>query len=193
MMVIGVTGGVGMGKSTCAKLLERRGIAVCDTDELARRVVEPGQPAFEEIRQEFGSEVIGADGCLRRDELAKVVFSDAGKRKRLEEITHSRIRDLWQAGVEAARIEKKTRVAVIIPLLYETDAASHFNFVICVACSASSQYHRLRVRGWNDDEIDRRIAAQWLTQTKMDRADYVVWTEAAEDVHDAQLGRILKD
>jgi dephospho-CoA kinase len=191
--VIGLTGGIGMGKSTAADLLEKRGVAVCDTDLLARQVVQPGQPALEEILAAFGRQVIGPDGCLRRDEVARMVFSDPARRQQLEAITHPRIRDLWRTQVESWRAEGRTRGVVVIPLLFETSAATHFDFVICVACSAASQRQRLAVRGWNEDEIERRITAQWPAQKKMDVSDYVVWTEAGVDVHEAQLRRILPD
>ena len=107
MMVIGMTGGIGMGKSTSALLLQQRLIPVVDTDTLARQVVEPGQPALREIQEAFGPGVIGADGCLKRQELAQLVFSDADRRKQLEAIVHPRIRELWQSQVAlwtAARI-----------------------------------------------------------------------------------------
>ena len=190
MMLIGLTGGIGMGKSTSASLLERRGVPVIDTDHLARQIVEPGQPALGEIRAAFGGEVFGADGRLRRDELAKVVFNDDEKRRRLEGILHPRIRELWMAQAQAWRAENRAAGVVVIPLLFETDAAKEFDAVICVACSTASQRRRLQSRGWDVDQIERRIAAQWPAQRKMDSARYVVWTEGSLDIHAAQLERI---
>jgi len=191
MKVIGLTGGIGMGKSTAARLLEQRGIPVCDTDTLAREVVEPGQPALEEIQRAFGASVIGSDGRLIRDELAKLVFGDPAKRQQLEAITHPRIRQQWLAQVEAWRAASQPRCVIVIPLLFETAAAEHFDFVICIACSAASQWQRLVARGWSEQEIGQRIAAQWPARKKMDLSNYVVWTEAGLDVHEAQLARIL--
>ena len=192
MTVIGLTGGVGMGKSTAASILERHTIAVCDTDALARQVVEPGQPALKEIEQIFGPQLIGSDGRLRRDAMAQIVFSDLGKRRQLEGVMHPRIRRLWQAQVEAWRAEGRPHAVVVIPLLFETNAAADFDAVLCVACSAASQRRRLSARGWSNEEIDRRIEAQWPIQKKMDLSDYVVWTEAGLDVHEEQLARILR-
>jgi dephospho-CoA kinase len=192
MTVIGLTGGVGMGKSTAASLLERHGVAVCDTDALARQVVEAGQPALKDIGQTFGAQVIGPDGHLRRDALAKIVFADPQKRQQLEAITHPRIRRLWLAQVDAWRAEGKSRAVVTIPLLFETNAAPHFDAVICVACTAATQRQRLSRRGWGPEEIERRNAAQWPTQKKVDLSDYVIWTEAGLEVHEAQLLRILE-
>src|SRR4051812_22563263 len=123
MHLIGVTGGVGMGKTTAARFLQERGVPVIDTDVLAREVVEPGKPAWEEIRQAFGQEILGPDGQLRREELARQVFSDEARRKELEAIVHPRIRERWLAQVEVWRAEKQPRGVVVIPLLFETDAA----------------------------------------------------------------------
>ena len=162
MTVIGLTGGLGMGKSTSASLLEQQGIPVVDTDSLAREVVEPGQPALAEIQQTFGRGVIGSDGRLRRDETARVVFADPVKRQQLEAIVHPRIRDLWLRQVEVWRSERKPMGVVVIPLLFETDAATQFDLIICVACSAGSQWQRLLARGWSPEQIEQRIGAQWI-------------------------------
>lgn len=190
MILVGLTGGIGMGKSTSASLLERRGVPVIDTDHLARQIVEPGQPALEEIRAAFGDVVVGAEGRLRRDELARVVFNDDVKRRQLEGILHPRIRELWMAQAQAWRAESREAGGVVIPLLFETDAAKEFDAVVCVACSTASQRRRLQSRGWDADQIDGRIAAQWSVQRKMDLSRYVVWTEGSLDIHEAQLERI---
>ncbi len=190
MKLFGITGGTGMGKSTSARLLAQRGWPVIDTDLLARRVVEPGQPALDEIRSAFGNEVIAATGQLRRDELARKVFSDKSALEKLEAILHPRIRKLWQAEVEKWRVEGHAAGAVVIPLLFETNAQSEFDTVICVACSPGTQWKRLSDR-WNDEQIKQRLAAQWPAEKKMAQADVVVWTDTALEVHAAQLDRII--
>ncbi len=192
MKVLGLTGGIGMGKSTADQLLRERGVAVVDTDLLARQLVEPGQPALGEIQQTFGPEFVDADARLRREELARRVFADAVARRQLEDILHPRIRALWMAQVEAWRAEGRPVAVVVIPLLFETDAASHFDATVCVACSAATQRQRLQARGWTAEQIEQRIQAQWPVEKKMALADFVVWTEAGLDVHAAQLDRILK-
>lgn len=192
MMVMGLTGGIGMGKSTSALLLQQRLIPVVDTDTLARQIVEPGQPALREIQQAFGGGVIGGDGRLLREEMARLAFADEAVRKELEAIVHPRIRELWQSQVALWKAECRTRCVVVIPLLYETIAASHFDSILCVACSGASQWQRLIARGWTAEQIQQRLAAQWPIQRKMDLANYVVWTEAGLDTHAAQLERILK-
>lgn len=192
MKALGLTGGVGMGKSTCAQLLRDRGLPVVDTDDLARQVVESGQPALAEVRQAFGDEIVGPDGRLRRGELARRVFADAAARARLENILHPPIRALWHAQVETWRAEGRPLAVVVIPLLFETGAEAELDTKICVACSAATQRARLLARGWSPEQIEQRVRAQWPIGQKIARADYLVWTEAGLDVHAAQLERILR-
>ena len=147
MKTFGLTGGIGMGKSTAADLLCRRGFPVVDSDVIAREIVEPGQPALAEIRQLFGRELLGDDGRLRRDELARRVFADASARRKLEEILHPRIRAVWRSQLQSWRAEGRPAAIALIPLLFETDAARHCDATICAACSAKTQRQRLRKRG----------------------------------------------
>jgi dephospho-CoA kinase len=192
MKVIGLTGGIGMGKSAAAGFLREHGLPVVDTDLIARQLVEPGKPALAEIKSAFGPEIIAPDGCLRRDELARRVFADTAARKKLEAILHPRIRTRWKEQIESWRVESRPLAVVVIPLLFETNATAEFDRIICVACSASTQRKRLQSRGWDADQMDQRIAAQWPVEKKMDLADHVVWTEAGLDVHASQLDRILR-
>jgi dephospho-CoA kinase len=189
--LFGVTGGVGMGKSTAGRLLEQRGIAVADTDLIARQLTEPGQPALAEIAQRFGPQVLSADGQLNRAELARVVFADAAARAGLEAILHPRIRAAWQAEAQGWRAAGRSGGAILIPLLFETEAAPVFDAVICVACTEASQRRRLRLRGWDDDQIRQRLAAQWPVEMKMARSDFVVWTDTTLETHAAQLERVV--
>ncbi len=190
MKLFGLTGGIGMGKSTAAELL-RPQVAVVDTDDLARQVVEPGQPALAEVRARFGPEILASNGRLRRDELARRVFADEAARLQLEAILHPRIRARWQAQVETWRAEGKSMGVVVIPLLFETRAEAFFDATICLACTAATQHQRLRARGWTAEQIGQRIQAQWPVEKKMALADFVVWTEGSVAVHAQQLGRIF--
>ena len=191
MKLFGLTGGLGMGKSTTARFLRERGAQIVDTDELARQLVQPGQPALAEIQAVFGKNIIAPNGELRRDELARIVFADAAARKKLEAILHPRIQERWLAQIEIWRRENRALAVVVIPLLFETRAESHFDKIICVACSAATQRDRLLERGWTLEQIEQRIAAQWPVEQKIARADFVVWTEGALDAHAQQLDRIL--
>ena len=192
MLVVGLTGGIGMGKSACAKLLQERSIPVVDTDELARQVVQPGQPALGEIRGAFGAQVMAPQGTLRRDELARLVFADDAARKTLEGILHPRIRELWRSQVESWRAEGRALAIIVIPLLFETGAEKELDATICIACSDQTQRERLSVRGWSPTQIAQRIRTQWPIEQKLAKADYVIWTEGGLDLHAEQLERILR-
>ena len=191
MRLFGLTGGVGMGKSTAAVFFQRQGVRVVDTDEIARELVQPGQPALVEIRRHFGSVVFSANGELNRAALARVVFAGESERKKLEAILHPRIREAWSAQVETWRQEKCPLALVVIPLLFETQAENHFNRIICVACSAASQHDRLLQRGWTPEQIRQRLAAQLPVEQKIARSHFVIWTEGALAVCSRQVKSIL--
>lgn len=180
-----------MGKSTVAQLLERRGVPVVDTDVLARKVVEPGQPALAAIQEMFGAAVLAPDGSLRREELARRVFSSDISRRQLEAILHPRIRALWQAQVDQWKTTGVRIGVVVIPLLFETNVAKQFDKVICMACSAATQQQRLTTRGWSAEQIQQRNAAQWPIEKKLTLADFVIWTEGSPEVTAAQVDRLL--
>jgi dephospho-CoA kinase len=191
MKVFGLTGGIGMGKSTCAQLLRARGIPMVDTDDLARIVVEPGQPALAEIRAAFGQQMITKEGQLNRGELARAVFPDPAARKGLESILHPRIRALWRAQVKDWQSQNHPLGVVVIPLLFETGAEAELDATICLACSETTQRQRLSARGWSREQIDQRLCAQWPIEQKLAKSDFVIWTEAGLNVHAEQLDRIL--
>lgn len=180
-----------MGKSTAAVILQKLGVPVIDTDQIARDLVQPGQPALAEIVREFGDHLLTDKGELLRHQLAAEVFSDSAKRARLEAFLHPRIREVWFTAATGWRAENKTAAAVIIPLLFETNVQSAFTAVVCLACSHETQIQRLRQRGWNDDEIKNRIASQWPVERKVVQSNYVVWTDTTVEMHEAQLKRLL--
>ena len=191
MKVLGLTGGIGMGKSACAQLLQWRGALVVDTDDLARQVVAPGQPALAELQRTFGAEIVAPEGELKRDVVARLVFADAGARKQLEAILHPRIHELWRAQLQTWRAEGRPLAVVVIPLLFETQVESEFDAILCVACSAATQRERLLARGWPLEQIEQRNAAQLPVEAKMLRSNYVIWTEAGMDVHAQQVYRVV--
>jgi dephospho-CoA kinase len=192
MKLFGLTGGIGMGKSAAALILNQRGVWTVDTDELARNVVAPMQPALAEIQRAFGDEVISAEGTLRRDVLARIVFSDPVARQKLEAITHPLIREEWKKLVGTWRTMGLKAGCVVIPLLFETNAESEFDATICVACSAATQRQRLAVRGWGIEQTAQRIAAQFPVEQKIAKSNFVVWNEGGLEILAAQLDLILK-
>lgn len=182
-----------MGKSTAASYLRATGIALLDSDDLARDVVGPGQPALDEIQGTFGRHIITPQGELNREELARIVFTDPEARRRLEAITHPRIKQLWEQHLATWRRNGERFGVVVIPLLYEVGMEAGFDEVVCVACSAPTQLARLRARGWSPAECQQRIAAQMPSSEKLARAHHVVWTEGAEELTRAQLDRLFAD
>jgi len=190
MKLCGLTGGVGMGKSTAAALFVQHGARVVDTDDLARDLVRPGQPALVEIQNAFGQNLLTPEGGLKRDEMARLVFADPAARTRLEAILHPRIRDAWLAQVALWQTENVPLGLVVIPLLFETAAENHFSKIICAACSPAAQRARLLTRGWSPEQIQQRIAAQWPIEQKIARAHFVLWTEGLLATHAQQVARI---
>ncbi len=180
-----------MGKSTVAEYLSRSGEWVVDTDVLARELVAPGQPALDEIARTFGNRVLSVDGSLDRAALAEIVFEDEARRRVLESILHPRIRAAWKEWAENCSAKGAHRAVVVIPLLFETGAEKELDLTLCVACSTGLQARRLSVRGWHNEEIARRIAAQMPIREKMERAHRIVWNEAGLDVCEEQAARIL--
>ena len=191
MIRLGLTGGVGMGKSTASHFLCDLGFKVADTDDIARTLVEPGKPALEDIVKAFGKEVLQDNGALNRVKTAELVFSDDSKRLKLEDILHPLIRENWEIRLNEWSAQNEKLGVVVIPLLYETECERYFDKVVCIACSKDIQRQRLRQRGWSDLEIDQRIKAQLLIGEKMSRADYVVWTNGAIDTHANQWKELI--
>ncbi|HSH16262.1 MAG TPA: dephospho-CoA kinase [Verrucomicrobiae bacterium] len=192
MIKLGLTGGVATGKSAVAAMLAARKIPVLDTDELARRFTQPGQPALQQIVARFGPGMLDEAGALRRGELAARVFANVDERRQLEEILHPLIRSAWLRQLVDWRETGEPIGCVVIPLLYETRCETEFDAVICTGCSAGTQQERLRQRGWSAEQINGRLAAQLPLRTKLERADFVIWTEGSLATTEAQLDEVLR-
>jgi dephospho-CoA kinase len=191
--LLGITGGVGMGKSTAGELLLEVGVRVVDTDLLAREESKPGSFGFARIVEAFGPDVVDASGTLNRSQLAKLVFGNPEARQRLEGILHPLIFSRWRAVVANWRATDVQVGAVVIPLLFEKEYAAHFDAVVCVACTQATQGRRLIGRGWTPSDAEARVAAQMPVTDKMARANYVIWTEGSLDSHRRQWTKVLAD
>jgi dephospho-CoA kinase len=189
--IYGLTGGVGMGKTAAGRLLNTLGVQSIDSDGLARKVVEPGQPALDEIKNNFGEEVLDYQGRLDRSKMASIIFGDEVQRRRLEDIIHPRVKELRVKQVAEWRADNVGVGIVIIPLLYEVKAEVEFDKIICIACAPNTQFKRLRDRGWSDDQIKARVSAQMDISEKMDRSDHLVWNEGVKSVMCEQLKQII--
>jgi dephospho-CoA kinase len=175
MRLIGLTGGIGSGKSTVDRMLVARGAALVDADVLAREVVEPGTPGLAEIAAEFGPGVLLPDGRLDRAALGAVVFSDAARRERLNAITHPRVGALMHERVAAALASGAPLVVVDVPLLFEGSRQSQFEGVMLVWVPAEVQLRRLVERdGMGEAEARARIAAQMPIDDKRALATWVI-------------------
>lgn len=183
-----ITGGIGCGKSLAGETLASLGVAVLDSDQVAHELL-AGDPAVREaIRSRFGPSVF-TDGTVNRRALGSVVFTDEHARKDLEAILHPRIRirtDEWLAAQPSSQ-----PAAVIIPLLYEVGRDRDFPLVACVACSPEVQHQRLRQRGWTEQEIQRRLAAQLPVEEKIKRAQVVIWNDGSKEAQADQWKLVL--
>lgn len=191
MKRIGITGGIGSGKSTGASYLMGLGFPVLDTDDVARSVVAPGSEGLSEVVAEFGEGILARDGSLDRAALAGVVFTDPNARVRLEGLLHPRIQRVWTDFLSARETDGARAACVVIPLLFEKTYQARFDVVIAVGCSSATQWARLQARGWAPDAIRSRLSAQWTTEAKMASADHVVWNEGTLSVQRIQWDRIL--
>jgi len=171
-MMVGLTGGVGAGKSAVSARLAEHGAVVVDSDVLAREVVAPGTDGLAEVVATFGEGVLGADGSLDRPALGRIVFDDADARRRLEAIIHPRVRARSAEIIAAAPAD-----AVIvndIPLLVETGMQRLFDLVIVVITDAEIRVSRLRGRGMAEADARARIAAQATDDQRREVADVVI-------------------
>ena len=174
MRVLGLTGGIGSGKSMVAQMFAQLGAVVVDADQLAREIVEPGQPALQEIAATFGPDVLLPDGRLDRPKLAGIIFADPAERAKLDAITHPRIRARMDEEIEARRSGPGV-LLVDIPLLYENDRINTVEKVIVVWVDPPTQLRRLSQRGGLSAEAARqRINAQMPLDAKRARADHVI-------------------
>ena len=192
MSVVGITGGIGMGKSTVASMLSDTGREVVDTDVLARNLTIANGEAMPEILSSFGSEVIASDGGLNRAAMAEKIFNRPEDRLLLESILHPRIRRAWQDRVSLFRVRKCESIFVVIPLLFETRSEREFDHIICVACASSEQQSRLRERGFSESHAEARIRSQWSIEQKMSLSDTVVWTSCRMETTQRQLRDTLE-
>ena len=175
MLLIGLTGNIASGKSTVARLLSERGATIIDADVLARRVVEPGMPAFDEIVRRWGRQVIAPDGSLDRDALRRLVFSQHEQLEELNEIVHPEVAAYRDRLVEEARQRGDRLVVQDIPLLFERGIVDQFDRIVLVDAPRPVRLERLvRDRGLHEAEAMDMIAAQMPAELKRARSDFVI-------------------
>lgn len=193
LRVFGITGGIGTGKSRVAALLRERGVPVVDADELAREAVAPGSAGLAEIVESFGPSVLAADGSLDRKRLAALVFADETARKRLNAITHPKVRQLSQARFAELDQRGVALAGYDVPLLFEVGLDRVLRPIVVVAAAEATQLARILARdGSSEADARARIAAQLPLAEKRLRADYVLENDGTISELAAQVDALLE-
>jgi dephospho-CoA kinase len=177
MKTIGLTGGIGSGKSTVATILKKMGYEVLSADQMAREVVEPGQPVYKKILRLFGPEICLTDGQLNRNKLGKIVFADPKQRRKLEQIIHPEVQVRLQTACTVLRKQGRAVAFVEVPLLFETGMENFFDVIWVVTVSPATQLQRLLERErerLTREEAEQRIMAQLPLSEKSARADLIL-------------------
>ena len=178
-MIVGLTGGIGSGKSAVANLLAKRGATVVDTDVIAREVVEPPSPVLDKIVSEFGASVIGPSGALDREALAGIVFKDERRRQRLNEIMHPEI--LKRVLARIGGYPPSAVVVVVVPLLFESGFDRNCNAVIAVTAPESERVARVMRRdGMSEADVRARMRVQLAQPSYEDKATWIVRNDGDE-------------
>jgi dephospho-CoA kinase len=171
MLRYGLTGGIASGKSTVARMLREFGFLVMEADRLAHQVMEPGQPAYDEVVSLFGDAILDADGRVNRSRLAAIVFSDRAKLNRLNAIIHPRVEEeLQRQFAELERTGKHVAAFVEAALIFEAGLHKKLDGVVVAWCLPEQQLARLMERGLNEVEAGKRIAAQMPVAAKLAQA-----------------------
>ncbi|MBV8979990.1 MAG: dephospho-CoA kinase [Acidimicrobiia bacterium] len=187
MLVVGLTGGIGAGKSTVSRLLADRGAVIVDADLIAREVVEPGGPAYQGVVDRFGSAVVLADGQLDRPALAEIVFSDPDALKDLNAVVHPAV-----GVVIAERLAEESAtdhvVILDVPLLVESGRGDMAGTIV-VDCPPEEALRRAVARGLPEDDVRRRMANQVTREERLAKADFVVDNSGGESALPAEVDK----
>ena len=171
-MIIGLTGGIGSGKSAAANFFQNQGVTVIDADDLAREAIEINTPGYKSIVDYFGSRIIGANGLIDRASLRKEVFDDDEKKKVLESIIHPLVRDLMTERITMAQ---SSYSIVMVPLIFETNSTSSYNRILVIDCDPSLQLERATARDNNSkDQIQKIIDTQCSREERLSIANDVI-------------------
>ncbi|KRO36356.1 MAG: dephospho-CoA kinase [Actinobacteria bacterium BACL15 MAG-120619-bin91] len=178
MRVIGLTGGIGCGKSLAAQYFAELGALVIDADQLARAAIERGSQGFDEVVSFFGDSIL-TNGEIDRRALGELIFKDSEAKKRLENIVHPFVRREFEEAV--ASLKSDETLIYEIPLLVETGAQDRFDMVVTVESSLENRISRLRQRGMHISEIEGRIASQATREQRIEVADFLIENDGSED------------
>lgn len=191
MLLVGLTGNIGSGKSTVSRLLSERGATIIDADVLARRAVELGTPAYKRIVQRWGTSVVAPDNHLDRAALRRVVFGDHRQLEELNAIVHPEVERLRDRLVADARARGDRVVACDIPLLFEKHMAGRFDRIVLVDAPRPLRLERLvRDRGLRETEAMEMIAAQMPAELKRARADFIIENDGTLGVLERRVAEV---
>lgn len=188
-MRVGLTGGIGSGKSTVARLLAQRGAVIVDADQVAREVVEPGQPALAEIAARFGAQLIRGDGSLDRAGLAAIVFADGAALADLDAIMHPRIAHRVAERFAEAQAQGAQVMVYDMPLLVENGLARQMDLVVVVSAPEAVRVARLAARGMGEADARARMAHQATDAQREAAADIVLDNGGTPEQLEEQVGR----
>ena len=171
-MIVGLTGGIGSGKSAAANFFQNEGITVIDADGLSREVIEEGTPGFASIVEYFGSKIIDSDGSINREHLRKEVFDDDKKKKLLESIIHPLVRELMVKKIAAS---KSPYSIVMVPLIFETNSMSNYNRILVIDCDPKIQLERAMLRDNNSKaQIQKIMDSQCSREERISIANDII-------------------
>ena len=171
-MIVGLTGGIGSGKSAAANFFQNEGITVIDADELSREVIEQDTPGFEKIVDCFGSAIIDSDGSINRAFLRQEVFDDEKKKKLLESIIHPLVRDLM---IEKIAASQSPYSIIMVPLIFETNSMSNYNRILVIDCDPIVQLERAMLRDKNSKiQIQKIIDSQCSREERISIANDII-------------------
>ncbi|WP_406944565.1 dephospho-CoA kinase [Halobacillus sp. SY10] len=191
-LVIGLTGSIASGKSTVAKMFQDMDIPVIDADQISRDVVQPGEPAYQEIVETFGEQVLEEGGDLDRKKLGKVVFADETKRKQLNGIVHPKVREEMIRRREQYKQQQYQAVVLDIPLLFESNLTDYVEKILVVYVDEKTQLERLMERDQSGrEDAEERIRAQIPVKKKAEMADAVIDNTGTVEGSLQQLNDIL--
>src|SRR5262245_8517592 len=193
MLRVALTGGIATGKSYVLDAFRRHGLPCLDTDVLAHGVMARETEATARIAERFGAGILATDGSVDRKKLAPIVFADGAARHDLEAIVHPAVHRSVIAGLLGFERSGLYPAAIVdVPLLFESGYEHDFNKVIVTSCSVDEQLARLRKRGLSDEDARQRIGAQWPTEQKTARGDFVIHTGGSHVETDAQVDEIVR-
>lgn len=195
MLIVGLTGGVASGKTAASQFLKEEGAYIIDADQIARELVQPHKPAWNELIRAFGKEILQEDGSIHRKKLAEKVFADPKQRKRLNQILHPRIKEeMGRRTKEIGQKDPKAIVVIDAPLLVELGDHQEMDKLIVVTSTQTQQIERLKDReGIGPEEAQKILSSQMPLGEKVKLADFVIGNEGSLEETKKRVREVFKE